>query len=176
MQNCRIENLICHKIIKAHEGKIIAKNNHKKGVTFYFDLPKPKNYVPVSRTKNHSSIKQTVLVIDDEEVVLSSTSLILELLGYHILSASSGFDALKLLEKQTPDIILLDIMMPGMNGNEFLGILRKTEKFKHIPVIVQTGFYNAKELQSMQKLGITDVLKKPYDKQALKNVLLTIKS
>lgn len=154
---------ICKEIIEAHNGKIEAKNN-KKGATFSFELPTT-DKAPKKTTNNQ---KQTALIIDDEEIVLTSTALNLELLGYNAICAQSGLEALEVLKTNTPDVILLDIMMPGMNGKFLLEKIKKDKKLHNIPVIVQTGFPNAPELKVMQKLGIHGPLKKPYNKDELK--------
>lgn len=162
---------ICKEIIKAHDGEIFAQNNLTKGATFTFDLPSINKKQISKISQNNNSKKKTVLVIDDEEIVLTSASFILEALGYTPLCSQGGAVALELLKEKVPDLILLDLMMPGMNGDEFLNIIRNSEKLKNIPVIIQTGFPNAEELQNMKKLGISGLLKKPYDKQDITQIL-----
>lgn len=162
---------ICKEIIEAHGGKILARN-HKKGAVFSFLLPatnqkdKPKEKQQKAE-KHNSSKKLTVLVIDDEEIVLISTQFNLEFLGYKALCAQGGAEALRLLRTETPDVILLDLMMPGMNGDEVLKHIKESDHLKSVPVIAQTGFSQAKELDAMHELGINGILKKPYDRNDL---------
>lgn len=81
-----------------------------------------------------------VLVVDDEEAILSTSSRILELKGFEVRTATDGFAALIELRKALPDVIISDLRMPNMSGFELLSIVRR--RFPHIPVIAISGEYN----------------------------------
>ena len=82
---------------------------------------------------------QKILVIDDEPDVVSYLSAFLEDEGFDVLEAGNGPDGLTLAREQTPDLITLDITMPGMSGIEVLTTLRRDERLGRIPVIIITG-------------------------------------
>ena len=82
---------------------------------------------------------QKILVIDDEPDVVSYLSAVLEDEGFDVLEAGNGPDGLTLAREQAPDLITLDITMPGMSGIEVLTTLRRDERLSRIPVIIITG-------------------------------------
>ena len=81
-----------------------------------------------------------VLAVDDDGLVLLSTSMILEELGYDVVQADSGPAALKHLESGTFDLVVSDVMMPGMNGLELLGEINARQP--RLPVLLVSGFTN----------------------------------
>ncbi len=171
---------ICKEIIVAHGGKISVKNNYKVGSIFSFQLPlivetkKPISSQSKSNIMQHSAFskgEKTIMIVDDEETVLFSTSMRLEFLGYKVITAQGGPSALKLLEDTVPDAILLDLMMPGMNGDKVLQQIRNSKRLKKIPVILNTGIIDEKKLSPIHKLGISGVLHKPYDEKQLREEL-----
>ena len=101
--------------------------------------------------------KKRVLVVDDEAAILRIIGTSLRLMGYDVISTGSGKDALKLSETEKPDIMLLDIFMPGMDGLEVLGTLRKTSK---MPVIVFSAHSSSRE--DALRLGANDFVAKPF--------------
>ena len=108
--------------------------------------------------KNNNGAKKKVLLVDDEEKVLKFTELKLKLSGYEVITALNGKDALKLVQSEKPDIMLLDILMPVMDGFEALSKLRA---FSDIPVIVltaKTGVY-----EQAKQMGANDFLLKPFN-------------
>jgi CheY-like chemotaxis protein len=80
-----------------------------------------------------------VLLVEDDELIIRLYEKLFKLEGYEIEVAENGKLGLEKLESSTPDIILLDVMMPEMNGLEMLGILKEDEKTKAIPVVVLTN-------------------------------------
>ena len=106
-----------------------------------------------------------VLLIDDDTIEimkLNRTVLSLEL-DHDIIDAKDGEQALKILEQKDgiPDIILLDLNMPKINGIEFLTILKESEGLKHIPTIILTTSSNNKDLLQCYKIGIAGYIIKP---------------
>ncbi len=85
-----------------------------------------------------SKNKKKILIVDDEIDFTKSTSHRLNFEGYDTIEAMNAKEALAILEKTVPDIILLDVMMPGMTGVQFFEQLRKDARFKNIPVIFLT--------------------------------------
>lgn len=110
---------------------------------------------------------QKILAIDDENDVLLIIKTALAGQGYEILTASNGYDGLALAEDQTPDLILLDLRMPEMDGMEVLEQLRDNEKTQNIPVIVLTGISDKTKIREALDKGITYYIVKPFECQDL---------
>ena len=81
-----------------------------------------------------------ILLVDDEPWFRTPAALMLRKDGYHVDCAANGEEALKLLEKGRPDLILLDLLMPGMSGLSFLRRLRADERFAAMPVVVLSAW------------------------------------
>lgn len=105
-----------------------------------------------------------ILIIDDEALWVDNLAFILQRKKYRVSSAKSGTEGLQLLTA-TPhafDIILLDLMMPEMDGLGVMLALSKNPVLKHIPVILQTGTVDPVPIARALALGARDCLKKPY--------------
>ncbi len=115
-----------------------------------------------------------VLLIEDDTIeIMKLNRTISKLqLNHTIIEANNGDDALKILNQNEglPDIILLDLNMPKINGIEFLSILKKDEKLKHIPTIILTTSNNKNDLHECYKIGVSGYVLKPlkYDEYVSK--------
>jgi len=109
-----------------------------------------------------------VLVIDDETHNLHLISTFLGRLGLSVTTFTSGVNALRALETDLCDLILLDLHMPAMSGLEFLKIIKSDERFKEIPVLVVTASDDADELADCIEAGAVDSLPKPFQSAFLK--------
>ncbi|HWN71097.1 MAG TPA: response regulator, partial [Haliangium sp.] len=103
-----------------------------------------------------------ILVVDDEVGIRDTIGRFLEGEGYDVAFSSNGMDALDQVAARHPDLILLDLMMPGMNGREFIAALRDELKLTRIPVLVMTGMHGLPPHQAIA-LGASDVVEKPFD-------------
>src|SRR5262249_31167728 len=116
-------------------------------------------------------MKSRILVVDDEAEIRRSVRMILEYEGYDVQEASSGPEALALIERQAPDLVFLDIKMPGVDGLEAL------DKIKHVneslPVVIISGHGTVSTAVEATKLGAFDFIEKPL---ASERVLVTIKN
>ena len=101
-----------------------------------------------------------VLVVDDEPTIVSLLTLALEAEGYQVEVAVNGRDALDKVKQQAPDAILLDVMMPVLDGWHFLEELRATPGTRQIPIIVLSAAYDA---ANHPALGSLVFLPKPFD-------------
>ena len=111
-----------------------------------------------------------IVVVDDEVLSLTNAKNMLDAENMRISCLRSGKDLLKYIEKNSPDLILLDIIMPEMDGFETLQALREYEKKagkSHIPVIFLTGENDSVMEQRGLKLGASDYIRKPFDKDIL---------
>jgi diguanylate cyclase (GGDEF)-like protein len=108
-----------------------------------------------------SGSKNTILIVDDEKINLLALNKILSP-EYAISLAKSGKLALRLVEENRPDLILLDVLMPDMNGFEVLAKLKESENTAHIPVIFITGLDGEQNEEKGLLLGAADYIKKPF--------------
>ena len=103
----------------------------------------------------------TIAVIDDDVYISDMVTEVLTRAGYGVLRAYSGTEAMLLLERQRPDLILLDLMLPGLTGEELL------PKLTGIPVIVVSAKVDVQDKVSLLMAGAADYLTKPFDTQEL---------
>jgi DNA-binding NtrC family response regulator len=106
-----------------------------------------------------------LMLVDDEERFLATTAKLLERLGHHVLTASSGPDALEILTTRDVDVIILDVKMPGMSGLEALREIRL--RFPLIEVIMLTGHGTIESAVEGLKSGAFDFVTKPCDIDSL---------
>lgn len=109
----------------------------------------------------------TLCIIDDNETNLSICKEILEEEGANTLSAKDGRTGLEIAQKNRPDVILLDIMMPHMDGFEVLFRLKADKELKHIPVLMLTAKSNSKDIVKALDMGANDYLVKPFIEEEL---------
>jgi CheY-like chemotaxis protein len=109
----------------------------------------------------------SVLLVDDSTTNIVLLEAILEEKGYIIHAALSAREAFSMLEKEIPDLILLDLLMPKITGFEFLEQIRAEERTRNIPVIVISAVTNTDDISRIQELGTVDFIQKPIDMQYL---------
>ena len=108
-----------------------------------------------------------VLIIDDEPLIRTTTALLLKHLNMDSMSAGNGLAGLELAEKEKPDLIMLDIKMPGMDGWMVLSRLKANERLSKIPVIVFTAGDGMDSEGKALERGASAVCKKPFQPQEL---------
>jgi DNA-binding response OmpR family regulator len=111
--------------------------------------------------------KPLVLIVDDIDRNIQLLSLVLSKHNYEIASAGNGFQALELLEKISPDIILLDITMPGMDGFEVCTKLKANPATSETPVIFLTGRGSVEDINKGFSVGAVDYIAKPFNSEEL---------
>ena len=107
-------------------------------------------------------MKKRILVVDDEPAIGKVLRLKLSLAGYDVATTTSGAEAIQLVRAREPDILLLDVMMPGVSG---LDVLEGVRGFSRIPIIVFTGRDDM--VRFAKKLGANDCIGKPFDPDRL---------
>jgi two-component system alkaline phosphatase synthesis response regulator PhoP len=111
--------------------------------------------------------KKTILVVDDEQDLLDLIEYNLEKAGFDVLKAENGLQGMELIRNEAPDLILLDIMMPEMNGMEMVRAIRNDDEFNQVPVIFLTAREDEKtEITALDKGG-DDYVTKPISPQKL---------
>lgn len=115
------------------------------------------------------NMKKTIMVVDDNPDIITIVKTILEGKGYQVLSAASGAQLLNLLESTKPDLIILDIMMPEMDGLEVLSRLKALTETASIPVILLTAKVQYEDVLGGYKLGADYYITKPFTSTQLVN-------
>jgi CheY-like chemotaxis protein len=113
--------------------------------------------------------QRTIMVVDDNPDIITIVKTILEGKGYTVLSASSGQELLNHLTDPKPDLIILDIMMPEMDGLEVLGRLKAVTETASIPVILLTAKVQYEDVLGGYKLGADYYITKPFTSTQLVN-------
>lgn len=114
-----------------------------------------------------------ILFIDDDPTVLMVGEIMLKNLGYEVITAERGKEGIDLITKDI-DLVLLDLMLPDLYGLDVLEYIKDNEELRNIPIVIQTGINDKKEIDKAFKFGAADVLLKPYNKEDLKEMLQSL--
>ncbi len=149
-------------------GDIAVESDLGRGSCFIFRLPRllpssERKEVPITHRASQCSSAR-VLVVDDNEAAREISLRVLEQAGFEVVLASSGSEAIDLATQQLPDVVILDVMMPEMDGWQVLESLRSTEATCEIPVIIQS-MVNERDMGDM--MSVDGYLLKPVDKVRL---------
>ncbi len=160
---------ITKSIIEKHEGEIWVESRRGKGTAFHFTLPlvEPVPVAQKPKTASRRSSKK-VLVVDDEKDIARMIRRQLERVGYQVLMAHSGPEAIARAMEHAPDLISMDIQMPGMNGLKAIELLRDNPQTTDIPIVVVSVVHDEEPLK---KLGVADILDKPINEDAFLQVV-----
>jgi DNA-binding response OmpR family regulator len=112
-------------------------------------------------------MQRTVLIIEDEKLIIVSTQMVLEAAGFRVESATNGEDGITKAKAQSPDLILLDIMMPGIDGWETLTRLKRDQATAGIPVVIFTAREHSRGHQKSTEMGAADYFRKPFEPDEL---------
>jgi CheY-like chemotaxis protein len=118
-----------------------------------------------------SEESKSILVIDDSTTNVVLLDAILSDKGYNIEKALSANEAYNLIDKNLPDLILLDLLMPHVNGFDFLRKIKSDEKTRNIPVIVISAVTNPEDIRLTKELGAAEFVEKPINIQSLKDMV-----
>jgi len=111
--------------------------------------------------------KKKVLIVDDEPDIVESVKFSLELDNIECIAAYDGEEALSKAKAESPDLIILDIMLPKMNGYKVSRLLKFDEHYKHIPIIMLTARAQEKDKLLGEETGANEYLTKPFEMEAL---------
>ncbi len=117
------------------------------------------------------SDQKQILIVDDEPVWLKVLGQLLQTKGYTVKEAASGADALNTLKSYEPDLILLDVRMPDMNGFDLLDHIKKLPKLAAKPVVFVSAMDDFHAKKVARELGAADYILKPIDETEVNNVL-----
>jgi diguanylate cyclase (GGDEF)-like protein len=122
--------------------------------------------------------KKKILIIDDSELTLATTKATLVESGYDVVTANNGANGLRMVKVEKPDLVLLDVIMPGMDGFEVCKILREDESNNLMPIVLFTANDNEEDKLVGLEMGADDYIVKPYNERELigrvKNILKRI--
>ena len=108
-----------------------------------------------------------ILIIEDNEDIRDNTAELLSLEGFHVFTADCGLTGLSSAGENIPDLVICDVVMPGMDGYEVFDRLRADERTRHIPIIFTTAQSQQTDKQKALFHGIEDYLVKPFDEVEL---------
>jgi two-component system OmpR family response regulator len=118
-------------------------------------------------------LRRILFVEDDPDIQVVATMALESLGGFSVFACGSGAEALSRFGELSPDLVLLDVMMPGMDGPETLTALRELPA-GDVPVVFMTARVQAHEIARYRELGAADVIAKPFDPMALAETVQTI--
>ena len=117
--------------------------------------------LPLSTTK--------VLIADDNAATRLAIKILIQRMGYQPLEATNGPEALKLIRRERPGVVLMDIIMPGMTGIEVLERIRQEKATEHIPVVMLTSVTSSETVIKSLQTGANDYVVKPFSAATIQN-------
>jgi len=117
--------------------------------------------------------KKRILVVDDEVDLVETVRFSLELEGWDVLVAYNGEEGLNQARKENPDLILLDLMLPKLDGYKVCRLLKFDERFKHIPILMLTAKTQEKDKILGKETGADEYITKPFD---MDEVMIKVKN
>lgn len=120
-------------------------------------------------------VTKRILIVDDDADIREATQLCLEITGHwEVLKASNGPEGIETAQLEHPDAILLDMMLPGMDGLTILQKLRENPQTKQIPIIILTAKAQSTEQKAFGKLKVAAVITKPYDPLTISDQIASV--
>lgn len=111
--------------------------------------------------------KERILAVDDSPTVLQMIKAILESGGYEVLTATDGSEALSVARSQSPDLIVLDVMLPKVDGYKVCRLLKYDQQYRHIPIIMLTAKAEEQQMATGIRTGADQYLTKPVEPERL---------
>ena len=106
----------------------------------------------------------TILIVDDSRTVIAAFTKVLKQAGFKTITATNGLEGVATAKTELPDLILMDVVMPGLNGFQATRQIRKNESTAHIPIIIVSGEQQATEQFWGKRVGANGFLTKPVDR------------
>jgi CheY-like chemotaxis protein len=156
-------------IVQGHGGFITVDSEKGKGTAFHIYLPASHREVPKAATPSEffERGRETILLVDDEEGILAVSTALLTHLGYDVMNAKNGREALEIYRKkgETIDLVILDMIMPGMSGGETFDLLKELNP--EIRVILSSGYSLDGMASQIMEHGCRSFMQKPFTLSAL---------
>ncbi len=168
-------------LVELHSGKIGYKHGEDKGSLFWVRLPCSLNLATGRKAPGEPEINEQapeaghrVLVVDDNEMNLAILVEMLMIEHYTVLVAKNGAEAIEMAEKNNPELILMDLFMPVMDGFEATRYLRAQEKYKNLPIVAISASADQQTIDDSLAAGCTEHLAKPVQLKHLFELLRRI--
>jgi CheY-like chemotaxis protein len=172
---------ICDQIVRRHRGRIWAENNARQGATFVLELPlsggadgdrKPSATDPPavrrpSATPLGPAADSLILIVDDELAVAETVEAMLQQAGFQVKTATQAEQALTLLDQDRVDLIVLDLSMPGMNGQQFWQAVRKHHPRLAGRILFSTGDSSSQRWRTFLRGSGCSWIEKPFQADEL---------
>jgi nitrogen-specific signal transduction histidine kinase len=156
-------------IVKNHDGAINFESRLNEGTTFYIYLPASDQKVPKAPAAvgNLSKGSETILLVDDEKVILDVNKPMLEKLGYRVITAQNGREAISIFDdaKDEIDMVILDMIMPDLGGGAVFDHIKAAKP--DIKVLLSTGYSLTGQAEAIMARGCTGVIQKPFSIEQL---------
>ena len=168
---------VARQFVKRHGGEIFATSEGAgKGTTLTVRLPLHREQrtpapPPLESATNATAPSLRVLVVDDNEDGAELMQATLEMMGHDVRTATTGDEALTVAAELKPEVVFLDIGLPGMSGYDVVRELRKTDFAKSIPIYAVTGYANAAHREEALHAGFTEHVPKPINLKLLRELL-----
>ncbi len=107
--------------------------------------------------------KKKIIVVDDEKTICDALEYLLTNEGYEVITAHDGEDALLKVQDEDPDLVILDVMMPGMNGFKVSRAIRKDPVYKRLPILILTVMDNKNDKIAGHNSGADEYMVKPFE-------------
>jgi len=134
-------------------------------------------YIVLSKLLGEKANIEKILVVDDEQDIVTIIGKVLKKNGYEVITANDGLECIGKVESELPDLILLDNVMPNMDGRAVLSRLKASKKTENIPVIMVTALADEEHINSAQKGGAVEYIVKPFGYNVLlEKIKQTLKS
>lgn len=108
-------------------------------------------------------MKKRILAVDDEPMVLTVIRKRLEFAGFEVITAEDGMEGLRLARTEQPDLIVLDLILPGINGYQICGMLKRDQNLKRIPILMLSARSQEHDVSEGLRLGADAYMTKPYE-------------
>jgi two-component system cell cycle sensor histidine kinase/response regulator CckA len=168
---------VAHQVMTQHEGYIFVTSEPGRGSAFHLFLPKAATPPPARKSAqpaNRTPASRKVLLIDDEKMIVEGITVLLEECGIEVESIGSGFEAEDIIARFQPDLVVLDLGLPGMDGKEVYAHIREMDR--KLPVIFATGHGDREALLDFLKDPHTRFLQKPFEITDLLEMMVDIES
>ena len=115
--------------------------------------------------------KKTILIVDDNEDIITTYRVVLDRMGYGVVVVKDGLEVLDVIEKVKPDLVLLDVLLPGLSGSEICKSIKETAQTRDIQVVAITASVSADTRKRMKEVGADEFLLKQIDVSDLNRVI-----